>query len=349
MEIFNYKQFITEAKRFKDTGQIDLFAGSGTEYDSSPGIAAHLVTNLATQSQPQVQLEPEEPVEQLGTQSNTQELVDSDKKEICELISKQGPFLYKPSPKGLGFQEAVEEVLGPSYSIIDYNPKKQDILKILYDTGRFRSGYLGITLNNGYYESDRLKEVKQILDQNGDYDPVNKLNTNWSDIAELIYDIMDKDGQVVSLKGLNYYQMRNRLVEYFGGKVDPELLKGFNLKKYIINNRAKTLIGEEAENFVKECFYAKGLECVFQGGDGDPIDMVYGIDLILHNPTSNKYYLTQVKSEPAAALEASNDWRYKNLDFYCAPFTDGDIRRTILYTKENKSGVIFSKKARKSE
>ena len=328
MKIFNYGQFINE-------NQLDLFSGSGTEWDSKPGIASKII-------EPQIQDQPEE-LELLGTQSGTQsevqDIVDSEKKEICELIAKQGPFLYKSD--GLGFQEAIETALGSSYSVIDYNPKKQDVLKILYDTGRFRNGYLKITLTNGYYESEKLKEVKQVLDQNGDYDPVNKLNTNWFDIAELIYDIMDKDGQASSLKGLNYYKMKDRLSEYFSDKVKSDLLKDFELRKYVTNNRNKSLIGEEAENFVKECFNKKGMKCVFQGGDGDPIDMAYGIDLIMYNLKSGKYYLVQVKSDPVAALNASGEWRYKNLDFYCAPIIDGDVRKAVIYTKENKNGVMM--------
>ena len=64
-KIFNYIQF-NEAKKV-DVNQIDLFAGSGTEYDSSPGIASNLVTNLATQSQLQ-----SKPENQSATQSATQ-------------------------------------------------------------------------------------------------------------------------------------------------------------------------------------------------------------------------------------------------------------------------------------
>jgi len=328
MKIFKYGQFINE-------NQLDLF--SGTEWDSKPDISSKV-------GEPQIQAQPED-LDLLGTQSGTQSEVQSEtqspeqllKIEICELIAKQGPFLYKSD--GLGFQEAIEKTLG--YSVIDYNPKKQAVLKILYDTGRFRNGYLKITLTNGYYESEKLKEVKQVLDQNGNYDPVNKLNTNWFDIAELIYDIMDKDGQSTSLRDLNYYKMRDRLSEYFSGKVISDILKDFELRKYITNNRTKSLIGEEAENFVKDCFDMKGMVCVFQGGDGDPIDMVYGIDLILRNVNSNKYYLAQVKSDPVAALNASGELRYKNLDFYCAPIIDEGIRKTVIYTKENKNGVMM--------
>lgn len=339
MKIFNYKQF-NEAKKV-DVNQIDLFTGSGTEYDSSPGLAANLVTNLGTQSQHELQVEPEV---QSTTQSGTQSV--SNKEVICKLISNQGPYLYEST--GIGFKSKIQKILDEIATEIDYNPEKQDVLKILYDSGKYNNSYRAIKLTNGYYETDKLI-IKQVLDENGDYDPVNKLNTNWYDIAELIYDILELDGKSADLLNMRYGQIRNYLKTYFDKKdVDP-ILKTFDLRKYVQNNRARTIIGEEAENFVRDCFIMKGMNCVFQGGDGDPIDMVYGIDLIMHSTKTNKYFFTQVKSDPVAALNACNNWRYSTLDFYCAPIIDGDVRKTILYTKENKNGVMFAKTPRKTE
>ena len=335
MEIFNYKQFITEAKRVKNPDQIDLFAGSGTEYDSSPGVGSHLVTNLATQSQPE-NIQP-------GTQSGTQSV--SKKEIICKLISNQGPYLYKSD--GLGFQSKIEDILNKIGSKIDYNPKKQDVLKILYDSGKYDNSYRSISLKNGYYHTNTLI-INQVLDSNGNYDPVNKLNTNWFDIAELIYDILESNGKENDLLGMNYGSVRSYLKSYFDKMNVDSILNSIDIRKYVQNNRAKSIIGEEAENFVRDCFIMKGMNCVFQGGDGDPIDMVYGIDLILHSPKTDKYFFVQVKSDPVAALNACNNWKYSTLDFYCAPIIDG-VRKTILYTKENKSGVTFSKTPRKSE
>jgi hypothetical protein len=54
MKIFNYGQFINE-------NQLDLFSGSGTEWDSKPGIASKIV-------EPQIQAQPED-LDLLGTQS----------------------------------------------------------------------------------------------------------------------------------------------------------------------------------------------------------------------------------------------------------------------------------------
>jgi hypothetical protein len=335
MKIFNYIQF-NEAKKV-DVNQIDLFAGSGTEYDSSPGIASNLVTNLATQSQ--LQSKPEnQSATQSATQSGTQSV--SKKEIICKLISNQGPYLYKSD--GLGFQSKIQDVLDKLSTKIDYNPKKQDILKILYDSGKYHNSYRAITLSNGYYKTDKLI-VNQVLDSDGNYDPVNKLNTNWSDIAELIYDILELNGNADDLLKIRYSDIKSYLKNYFD-KIDVEpILNTIDIRKYIQNNRVKSIIGEEAENFVRDCFIMKGMNCIFQGGDGDPIDMVYGIDLILHSPKKDKYFFVQVKSDPVAALNACNNWRYSTLDFYCSPIIDEGVRKTILYTKENKNGIMFTK------
>lgn len=337
MKIFNYVQF-NEAKKV-DVNQIDLFAGSGTEYDSSPGIASNLMTNLATQSQLQ-----SKPENQSATQSGTQSV--SKKEIICKLISNQGPYLYKSD--GLGFQSKIEDILNKIGTKIDYNPKKQDILKILYDSGKYDNSYRSISLKNGYYHTDTLI-INQVLDSNGNYDPVNKLNTNWFDIAELIYDILESNGKESDLLGMNYGGVRSYLKNYFDKMNVNSILNSIDIRKYVQNNRARTKIGEEAEDFVRDCFIMKGMNCVFQGGDGDPIDMVYGIDLILHSPKKDKYFFVQVKSDPVAALNACNNWRYSTLDFYCAPIIDEGVRKTILYTKENKNGIMFTKTPRKTK
>lgn len=336
MEIFNYKQFITEAKRFKDTGQIDLFAGSGTEYDSSPGVGAHLVTNLATQSQPQAQLEPEA---QTATQSGTQ----SQKQILSEKIATQKLFLCYD----LGFYNAIEKVLDPIKTTINFNPEKQKELKIIHDSGKYQHIYhLKVTNRNGFYESLALKNVKLVLDKDGNYDPVNKLNTNWFDTADLIVDIIDSNGDINDFINLNYYKMKDALKSYFQDKDLTSILKKFNLREYVVNNRQKSLIGEEAENFVKECFMAKGLTCVFQGGDGDPIDMRYGIDLIMQSPSGN-YSFVQVKSAQGAAEKAYSEGKYIGIDFFCSPIDDNNVRKTILYDAKNHKTHLFTNTPRK--
>ena len=317
MKIFNYGQF-NEAKKV-DVNQIDLFA----ETDLLPTIATQSQINIATQS---------------ATQSGTQSISNAKKERICKMISNQGAFLY--SNDGLGFQSKIQDVLDKLSTKIDYNPKKQSILKILYDSGKYHNSYRAITLSNGYYKTDKLI-VNQVLDSNGNYDPVNKLNTNWFDIAELIYDILELNGNADDLLKIRYSDIKSYLKNYFD-KIDVvPILNTINIREYVQNNRAKSIIGEEAENFVRDCFIMKGMNCIFQGGDGDPIDMVYGIDLIMHNPKTNKYFFVQVKSDPVAALKSSSEWRYSTLDFYCAPIMDEGVRKTILYTKENKNGIIF--------
>ena len=81
MEIFNYGQFIKE-------NQLDLFSGSGTEWDSKPGIASKIV-------EPQIQAQPED-LELLGTQSGTQsEVQDIDNEEDWKVAEIKYTFLLE--------------------------------------------------------------------------------------------------------------------------------------------------------------------------------------------------------------------------------------------------------------
>ena len=105
-----------------------------------------------------------------------------------------------------------------------------------------------------------------------------------------------------------------------------------DIKKYIGRNRFFSEIGEKAENKVAELFKGKGAEILYQGGDGDFIDMIYGADLIVGK--DDKIYLAQVKSSPVAAGKSLRNAGYRGIDWFCAPTKDG----IVVFTKGNPDG-----------
>jgi hypothetical protein len=104
-----------------------------------------------------------------------------------------------------------------------------------------------------------------------------------------------------------------------------------------------TSIGDSVENFVKDKFLSiekKGVrlyECPYQGGDGDPIDMVYSVDLIIKKIGSDDFKLIQVKSSPNTTRISSSESRYSNIDFFCSKIGD----KVICYTKNAETEKIF--------
>ncbi len=303
MKIFKYEQFVNEA---------DLFTGSGIEgYDSNKiGIAA--------------------------------------KTQFCRNVANLKSWIYKSD--GLGFQSAVENILATMSTTINFNsdPRYQLPLKLLKKTGRFDdpSDYRFIErLPNGSYYAKCIDTFPQVLDANGSYDPVNKLNTNYSDLAELIYDILEKEDPSLiqsSLK-LDQTSFKELLSNFFSVKdLGALIVKNIpDIRKYVSHNRVMTSIGDAVENFVKDKFEdfekedgSKVYRCVYQGGDGDPIDMVYGVDLIVGKIGTHDFKLVQVKASSSGAQSASREWRYSKIDLFCSKIGD----QIVVYTKKDQVG-----------
>lgn len=120
-----------------------------------------------------------------------------------------------------------------------------------------------------------------------EWSQVNKLDTNYTDSVNFIMDIikMSKtfsvermyeslikgdDSQLVSiLDKISSYPdiIYDRLL------TDPE--------PYTINSRYYSKQGEDVEQFIEELMEKDGWTLVHRGGDGDPIDVLLGIDLIM--------------------------------------------------------------------
>lgn len=303
MEIFKYKQFVNES---------DLFSGSGIDgYDSkSIGIAA--------------------------------------KDQFCRSLSNLKYWIYKDY--GLGFQKAVEGVIATMSVTINFNDdnKYQLPLRLLKKTGRFDNpnDYRFIDrLPDGRYYAKCIDNFKQVLDVNGDYDPVNKLNTNYSDLAELIYDIISQEepSLIISSLKLDQKSFKEVLSKFFNGKDLGELIyKNIpDIRKYVSHNRVMTSIGDSVENFIKDKFESletkdgvKAYRCVYHGGDGDPIDMVYGVDLIIGRIGTHNFKLVQVKASATTAQSSSQEARYSNIDLFCSKLGD----KAVVYTKDDQVG-----------
>ena len=74
-------------------------------------------------------------------------------------------------------------------------------------------------------------------------------------------------------------------------------------------------------------------------GDGDFIDMIYGCDLIVGDPKTNKIYTVQVKSKSENAKKAFDDkGKYPGIDWFCAPVGS----TMVVFTKGNPNGKTIN-------
>ena len=167
------------------------------------------------------------------------------------------------------------------------------------------------------------KRVKgdRLVYLNGEWQPINKLNTNYYDLAELLTDLIYKGGnkskniiqEIINdpngaLKKIKPY-LERLLTKYFE---DVE-----ELLNYTKNTQRTSAIGESAEQRVKEHLQNKGFKVEYEGGNGDLIDMVFGTDLIMSHPDFG------TKTIQIKASEKAYDQDYKYVDWIiiATPFT----------------------------
>ncbi len=146
-----------------------------------------------------------------------------------------------------------------------------------------------------------------IVKEQGKWHPVNKLNTNGSDLSDMISDLvmrakstgtekaaefynkisMDPKGSLLSIKS----SLKDLLKKYF-----IELGSGLDdFKMFTKNSKRQSEIGDHAETKVLNLLISKGFELKYRGGDGDFIDMLLGVDLVVYRSDIG-YKIIQVKT-----------------------------------------------------
>lgn len=212
----------------------------------------------------------------------------------------------------LGMRDIVMKYLEPYSKFYDFNDACQYPLELLYKTGKFSDIKL---LGNKYYTKNLIIEQVRV---NNKWHPVNKLNTNSLDQAVVLFDLFKILGVLDEVKQNLYPQtkLKNWLSKFFKENDVLGLIieNGIKLSQYTTYNRKFSEIGEKAESDVASHLQSKGYTVLYQGGDGDPIDMKYGIDLIVSK--DDKILLIQVKSKEKNAIKASNSSQYRFIDLF---------------------------------
>lgn len=256
--------------------------------------------------------------------------IDSYKKRtVTQKLNRLGSWLVDRS--GLDMKTIVNKILSFLKTPKDQNDQYQYPLSLLYKTGKFPE----IKFNNGKYSTQSLSSISNVLDDNGKWHPVNKLNTNYSDISELLSTLFEKinlSDSIINSNDLKTYLKTLDLYTLIKNNISND-----EIKTFVVNNRINTVKGEQSENSVKNILESKGMTILYQGGDGDFIDMLFGIDLIMGK--DDKIYLIQVKSSIIALESALKSPSYKRIDWFCAPKDSG----IIIYTKDIPTGRTISK------
>jgi hypothetical protein len=215
----------------------------------------------------------------------------------------------------LGMRKIVDDMLSPYSDVINFNSDDnyQYPLSLLFNTGKFPD----IKLYGDKYWSPKINKINQVR-VNGLWHPVNKLNTNPFDQADLLVDILKNMNKLDEVKNIvgNTRALKIYLRDFFNQNDIPSLMKQFGLKlsNYTTHNRTNSAIGEKAESEVADYLENQGYEVLYRGGDGDPIDMAYGCDIIISK--DNKIETVQVKTKEISAIEASKKSNYSSIDLF---------------------------------
>jgi hypothetical protein len=149
--------------------------------------------------------------------------------------------------------------------------------------GRFMTGTIDEFIKT------RLPELAFIYDmEHGTkWSPINKLDTNYSDAALLITDIIYKsqsfnaDEVLSDLKDNNTSKLNSVLntIQKYGDLIYDKFLKDPIM--YTQNSVFNSMQGEQIEDFVVNEMKNKGWNLIHKGEGGDPIDVLLGIDIIM--------------------------------------------------------------------
>lgn len=191
------------------------------------------------------------------------------------------------------------------------------------------------------------------LDPNGKWHYVNKLNTNYSDLSDLLSTYLERAKNLGS-------PAAKEIIDRISNTSDTEIIKNILLKyknnfnilfeKYLVNkkdlmNFTKNSIefskrGEKTETDVANAFVNKGDEILYRGGNGNFIDMDFSVDLIIKTPNSgiNKEVVKtiQVKSSKKEANDFLQSRKNKNaVDYVVYPLDDTEFQVIDLRNKKN--------------
>ena len=250
---------------------------------------------------------------------------------LCKNLELLGNNLHKDS--GLGLKKIINDKLAPHKTPV---PKAElekftEGLRILYKTGKYDRDYI-IKVKN---ELDSFTRVHQ----GNDWHFVNKLNTNRRDLAEFLTKMISDNydnKEIFSINMMFDNLGRNidgeeitwqTIIDHLKALIEPlkdsaEVFDIESLKNFTRNTKNHSEIGESSERETINYLRYKGIKILYNGGNGDFIDMKFGVDIIAQTEEGMK--LIQVKASEnfdPSDIRSEIDWvcissKRKGIVFY---------------------------------
>jgi hypothetical protein len=241
--------------------------------------------------------------------------------------------------EGLGLRNIIDDLLRPMCTKIS----SSDITKFTKGAEILKNA--GKLTNNQFENFVKNLSNKELVYVDNKWHPVNKLNANYSDLSVLLVDllIMSKNnGGPASVDIIdtinnttNMFEIKNVLYKHkhkFNSLFNLYLSSPNVLLSYVKNIKKGSEIGEEFENKVLKKLKELGYKILYQGGDGDFVDMLFSTDIIVETP--NKEVKTiQVKTSETRTnsfLKEFDNGKHRCVDL-------------VIYPENGKYKVIFTK------
>jgi hypothetical protein len=238
------------------------------------------------------------------------------KRFVCKKIASLKGWLHKDD--GLGLKRIINNKTEELKTDVPDSLKQQFIkgAELLQSLGKISEKQKEYFINNKV-NSSKLVYI------NGEWQPINKLNTNYSDLSELITDLIYKGGEnaKTTIQSIinNPTEGLKKIKPYIGRLVDKYFEDPNVLLDYTKNIQRASAIGESAENRIKETLEDMGFESEYSGGNGDLIDMTFGTDLIMTHPTHGTKTIQVKNSE--RAWDRKDAYSYVDWVIIANPFT----------------------------
>jgi len=191
------------------------------------------------------------------------------------------------------------------------------------------------------------------LDPNGKWHYVNKLNTNYSDLADLLSTYLEKAKNLGSKASTQIYDtisnttdtetMKKVLLKYKGDFKEQLFEKYLESKTDLMNftkySTKFSKYGDQMETDVSKAFENKGYKLLYRGGNGNFIDMIFSVDLIMGR---GKDAITiQVKSSESDAKRFESKKNKEAVDYLVYPITPTEFQ--VVDLKDRKNDFILYK------
>jgi hypothetical protein len=237
--------------------------------------------------------------------SDNKLIIDQYKTQVQDTLNGLGSWITNKT--GLHLSKTIDDILDPKKSELSESEIKDNIngAQILLVNGK-------ISQKSYDYFVEHISDKKLVYDESGNWLPINKLNANYVEVSKLLTDLLfdsylsNKDQLSKEILFKLIYEKNIREIEHILLKNKGHLIELLNSYKgaddlinklsvkYTSDIITLSKIGEETENKAVAFLEKNDWEEVYQGGNGDFIDMLFSVDLIFRNDTG--LWTFQVKS-----------------------------------------------------